>query len=123
MTNFSSNRGRLLEAMYGCDPTVSEKLATVLYERQSPVFQELSKYAAEYIMSSLFPNLSAAFSAYQASKDEQDAHEYAMNAAKYPALHSTQPQMLAMQQSVYGGGFGGTASPPVHHRRHRHHHG
>lgn len=120
--DYAEHRAETLRDLYGVDPAVSIRIAKALYPETDDTPR---KYASEYVMSSMFPNLAAAFSAYQASKDEQDAHEYAMNAGKYPALYSTQPQMLAMQQqAMYGGGMGGMgAAPPVHHRRHRRHHG
>lgn len=106
---------------YGLSPAAVSQVVGSLHPEQRK-FAGLRKFAAEYVMSSLFPNLSAAFQAYQSSKEEENSREYAANAMKFPALHSSQPQMLAMQQQMmYGGGMGASPAQPVHHRRHRHH--
>lgn len=74
----------------------------------------VNKVATEFF-SQQFPNLSAAFDAYQASKAVHDAQAF-------PALHATQPAMMLAQQQMMMGGDPSMSQPVVHHhRRHRHH--
>lgn len=134
-SDYIESRAQALRDLYGAHPEATRKLISMLYphERDRPwepqelearikyVRPEVQKVAEEFVLSSMFPNVSAALQAYQASKAQQDAAEYAANAAKFPALYSTQPQMVAMQQQQgVLGGYGDTPAP-VHHRRHRHH--
>lgn len=116
-------RAEELESIYGVSKEATLKVLSALHPEDA-TRATIAKFATEYIMSSMFPNLSAAFDAYQQSKEQEDAQEYAANAARFPALHATQPQMLAMQQNaMFGGGMPMGGAPPVHHRRHRRHHG
>ena len=126
--DFIEQRAQTLRDLYGAHPEATRKLVSMLYPHPASRMWEhdelkdrLKKVAAEYLVSSMFPNLSAAFSAYQASRADEDAREYAANAAKFPALHASQPEMLAMQQQMMSGGGMPSAAPVVHHRRHRHH--
>ena len=74
----------------------------------------MDKLATQFFANQ-FPNLSAAFDAYEASKAEHDAQAF-------PALHATQPAMMMAQQQMMMGGDPSMSQQPVyHHRRHRHH--
>jgi hypothetical protein len=69
-----------------------------------PHVQEVfQKFAAEFLAKN-FPNMAAAMDAYKQSREYQEAVNAQEHRMKFPALHSTQPEMArayAMQQ--YGG--------------------
>ncbi len=92
--------------------------AQALVSQRPEIFQKL---AMEF-MANQFPSLSAAFDAYQASRAEQEGLRAQQHAAQFPALHATQPAMMAAQQQMmYGMGDMQQQQPVHHHRRHRHH--
>ena len=121
---FVRDRADELHEIYGVNPDSAKHIVSMLHPREASM-EKHTKKAYEFLASQ-FPNLSAAFDAYEQSKSYHDAQQEAEDAMRFPALHSTQPAMYAAQQQMLygGGGFGdaSAAAQPVHHRRHRRHH-
>lgn len=78
----------------------------------------LGKFAESFV-DAYMPSMGAAFDAFSAERDRQEAIEEAENAQRFPALHFTQPVMASY---AMGGGMPQVPSGH-HHRRHRHHSG
>jgi hypothetical protein len=119
---FIRDRAEELHDTYGVDQEKAKHIVSMLHPREASMEKHTKK--ANEFLASQFPNLSAAFDAYQQSKAIEDAHRQAEDAMRFPALHTTQPGMyMAQQQMLYGGGDMSAASTPTHHhRRHRRHH-
>lgn len=80
----------------------------------------LGKFAESFV-DVYMPSMGAAFDAFRFERARQQAVNEAENAARYPALHFTQPVMASYAM----GGDPQMAAPTgsSHHRRHRHHTG
>lgn len=141
--DYLKHRSDLLRRLYKRDPRLTRDLVSSVYEHPlrrpwedheiretlglpavlktafAAMAPEQLKEANEYLARA-FPSLSAAVDAY----DHERANQEAVDAARYPALYATQPNVMAAFQQSMGGVPTGSqlgSAPPVHHRRHRHH--